>query len=307
MVGERETVMRQQASPISSRSFAACYPEPTDPFAAFEAVDLDTVNRLAKMQTRLDNKYVTDLDTVCEFANQLKSEFAILEIDDRREFTYRSCYYDDSLRCYFEHHQGRRQRFKARTRQYVDGGGLTFFEVKLKAARGLTIKHRVESDFVVRPTIDGRHRRLLEDSYLNQYRKPLDIDLRPSLLVVYKRYTLVARSGGERVTIDHQLQFSPPDGDSPPIRLGAGFMIVETKSARGRGVSDRVLESLGVGKESGCSKYCIGVNLIGSVDKHNAFGRTLKRVRQNIIATANAVCPQSAAANSRTHAVRLCS
>jgi hypothetical protein len=102
-------------------------------------------------------------------------------------------------------------------------------------------------------------------------------------MVVYKRYTLVALKGGERVTIDHQLQFSPPQGDSPPIKVSNGFMIIETKSARGRGFSDKVLESLNVGKESGCSKYCIGVNLIGGVTKYNVFGRTLKRVRQNIV------------------------
>ncbi|EED32562.1 conserved hypothetical protein [gamma proteobacterium NOR5-3] len=279
-----------------------------DPFAAFESVGLDEVNRLAKMQTRVDNKYIADFGTVRSFAHSLNSDFAVLEIGGKREFTYRSCYYDDSFRCYFDHHQGRRQRFKARTRQYVDGGGLTFFEVKLKGARGLTVKHRVESDFVVHPKIDGGHLQLLEDRYREQYRKSLEVDLRPSLLVAYKRYTLVALKGGERVTIDHQLRFSPPQGKSLPIQLGDGFMIIETKSARGRGVSDKALESLGVKRESGCSKYCIGVNLIGGVDKYNAFGRTLALVRRNIVTAPRPEPVRAfAAANSHLHTARLCS
>jgi len=239
------------------------------------------VNELAAMQTRVDNKYIADCQTVRRFADALESDFAVLEINNRRQFTYRSCYYDDEFRCYFDHLQQRRQRFKARTREYVDGGGLKVFEVKLKGTRGLTVKSRVDADFVIRPQIQGRYLKLLQQGYYRQYSKELDLELSPSLIVVYKRYTLVALQGGERVTIDHELSFAEPKDGAEPVQIGDGFMIIETKSEKGRGVSDRVLKSLQLEQASSCSKYCLGLNLLGIVSKGNTFGRTLKHLRLN--------------------------
>lgn len=252
-------------------------------FDTFTAVDLDRVNQLAKMQSRIDNKYIVDFETFRTFIDGLKADFAVLEIGDTRQFTYRSCYYDDDFRCYAEHHQGRRQRFKARTREYVDGGGLTFFEVKLKGVRGLTAKHRIESDFVISPRIEGKYLEMLEQSYSEQYLKSTDFDLSPSLIIIYKRCTLVALKGGERVTIDYHLSFAEPHENAVPIELGDGFIIIETKSADGRGASDSALKSLRIRKASGCSKYCIGVNLIGGASKCNNFRGTLKKVLPNIL------------------------
>lgn len=162
---------------------------------------------------------------------------------------------------------------------------MTFFEVKLKGVRGLTAKHRIESDFVVVPKIDGKYLELLEQSYAEQYRKSSEFDLSPSLIITYKRVTLVALKGGERVTVDYHLSFAKPQDEAGSIRLGDGFIIVETKSADGRGMADLALKALRVRKASGCSKYCIGVNLIGEAARSNNFRSTLRHVHQNILST----------------------
>ena len=230
---------------------------------------------------RVDNKYVVNYQQFGELLDEVRDDYAVLDIDGRNEFQYASCYYDDRFSCYFEHHQARRQRVKIRTRQYVNSG-LTFFEIKLKGLRGRTEKHRVDCDALVMPRIKGDHLAMLSDLYTNNYKKEMPFKLRPALIVNYSRCTLVALEGGERVTIDFDLHFESPDGRKA-VQIGHDFIIVETKSKNGKGISDSALKQLGVRKASKCSKYCIGVNLTGEVSKNNNFLHTIRRVRRNIV------------------------
>ena len=248
----------------------------------FTPVSLDETNRLAKMLSRVDNKYVVNYEQFGTLLNSLRDRYAVLEIEGRHEFQYASCYYDDNFGCYFEHHQARRQRFKVRTREYVNSG-LMFFEVKLKGMRGMTNKHRTKCDTLIMPRIAGEHLEMLNDLYSSHYSKEMPFKLRPALIVDYSRCTLVALTGGERVTIDFDLRFELPNSGDTPVRIGHNFIIVETKSADGRGYADSSLKQLGVRKANKCSKYCIGVNLTGEVTKNNLFLNTIRHVRRNIV------------------------
>lgn len=257
----------------------------------FQTVSLDDTNRLAKMLNRVDNKYVVNYEQFGALLNEIRSDYAVLEIDGRNEFQYASCYYDDNFSCYFEHHQARRQRVKIRTREYVNSG-LMFFEVKLKGLRGRTDKHRTGCESLVMPKIRGDHLTMLKQRYAKTYKKEMPFELRPSLLVDYSRSTLVSLKGGERVTIDFDLRFELPRG-SDAVQIGHDFIIVETKSADGRGMTDSALKQLGVRKASKCSKYCIGVNLTGEVSKNNNFLHTIRHVQRSIVQ-----CPPRAAVAS---------
>ncbi len=252
-------------------------------FDKFAPISLDQTNKMAQMLSRIDNKYVVNLQQFAAFLEAIKDQYAVLEIKGRRQFSYDSCYYDDGFGCYFEHHQGRRQRFKVRTREYVDGGGMKFFEVKLKGRRGMTEKHRIKSDFLVTPIIDGEYLSMLEKIYTRQYRKQMPFELRPALKVGYKRCTLVALGGGERVTVDYQLSFADPQNLENQARVGNGFIIIETKSSDGKGIADSALKNLKIKKASKCSKYCIGVSLVGCVKKNNNFLATVKQVQRCLI------------------------
>jgi len=256
-------------------------------FDGFPSISLTRTNELAQMLSRIDNKYVVNLQQFEIFLEAIKDQYAVLEIKGRRQFTYDSCYYDDQFGCYFEHHQGRRQRFKARTREYVDGGGMKFFEVKLKGRRGLTEKHRIKSDFLVEPVITGEYLEMLQKIYTKQYRKKMPFELRPALKVGYKRCTLVALQGGERVTVDYQISFSDPKNLTNIARVGNGFIIIETKSGDGKGIADSALKTLKIKKAAKCSKYCIGVSLIGHVKKNNYFLETIKQVQRCLISPDN--------------------
>lgn len=248
----------------------------------FKTVSLDETNRLAKMLSRVDNKYVVNYEQFGALLKRIHGQYAVLEIEGRNEFQYASCYYDDNFCCYFEHHQARRQRVKVRTREYVNSG-MIFFEIKLKGLRGRTNKHRTDCDTLVMPQIKGEQLAMLNSLYAENYKKKMTFDLRPALLVDYSRCTLVALKGGERVTIDFDLRFELPDGGGEAVQIGHDFIIVETKSANGRGISDGALKQLGVRKASKCSKYCIGVNLTGEVTKNNQFLHTIRHVQRNIV------------------------
>tara|TARA_B110000977_G_scaffold116699_1_gene150739 strand:- start:8938 stop:9831 length:894 start_codon:yes stop_codon:yes gene_type:complete len=248
----------------------------------FDVISLDETNRLARMLSRVENKYILSYEQFDALLVLIREDYALLEIEGRNEFQYASCYYDDNFSCYNDHHQSRRQRFKARTREYVNSG-LMFFEIKLKGLRGRTEKYRTDCDTLVMPSVQGTYLTMLSELYSENYRKEMRLDLTPSLIVNYSRCTFVSLKGGERVTIDFDLGFDRPYEAGDAVQVGRDFLVVETKSIDGRGAADSALKKMGVRKASKCSKYCIGANLTGQVSHNNHFLRNIKRAKRNII------------------------
>ncbi len=253
-------------------------------FRTFDPISLEETNKSASMLKHFDNKYVLERSQFDDFLSFVHKDFAILEIDGIREFSYSSCYYDDHHRCYHDHHQGKRCRFKVRTREYVDSGAI-YFEVKLKGLRGQTDKHRIPCNSFSAPEITGEALDLLSGVYEKNYKNQYVYDLKPELIVDYRRCTLVARRGGERVTIDFALSFSPAQAEGRKARVGDNFIIIETKSGDGGGLADIVMRNLGIRQASKCSKYCLGVNLTGAVQRSNNFLPMIRRISENLISS----------------------
>ncbi len=249
----------------------------TELFDQFAPISLEDTNKSAKMLKRFDNKYVVDRDQFEEFLSLTLEDFKVLEIKKTRQFSYTSCYYDGDYRCYFDHLQGKRRRFKVRTREYVDSG-LMFFEVKLKGLRGQTDKHRISTGKFSAETIVGEELKLLTAAYEENYKVDYAYNLKPALIVDYRRCTLVVR-----VTIDFSLAFTPFKADEEKIQIGENFIIIETKSSNGKGLADEVMKRMGIRQASKCSKYCLGVNLLGEVRQTNSFLPMVKRISENII------------------------
>ncbi len=241
----------------------------------FAPIGLAALNAKAAMLERLDNKYVVKGAVLRRALPQLAEVFDVLEIDGRRSFVYETCYFDDpELRSYYDHQQGRRQRMKVRVRRYVDAA-LCFVEVKLKDKRGVTIKRRMPYDPAAFGTLDDAARAHVEKSYRDLYGRAFERPLEPVLCMSYSRVTLVAREGGERMTIDSGIRYDgagdrqPTDGD---------VYIVETKSANGNGLADRVLRGLHQHPTNGCSKYCVGMSITGAVERFNRFLPALRKL-----------------------------
>ena len=77
------------------------------------------------------------------------------------------------------------------------------------------------------------------------------------------------------MTIDTDLSFQSKDRS---LATGTSVFIVETKSANGRGLADRLLRSRGERPTRRCSKYCIGMAATGRVSKYNRFLPTMRKL-----------------------------
>src|SRR5690606_24642812 len=112
---------------------------------AFAPIGLAAVVDAAALQTRVDSKYLLGPAAYERFRERPAEtgDWSCLEIDRRRRFAYESVYFDTpDLLTYRQHRQGRRRRFKVRSRTYADSGECVF-EIKLKGSRRNTVKRRI--------------------------------------------------------------------------------------------------------------------------------------------------------------------
>jgi hypothetical protein len=244
----------------------------------FAPISLQALNAKAAMLERLDNKYVVRAPVLEAAAAEFVPLFDVLEIEGRRSFTYETCYFDDpERRSYFDHHQGRRQRMKVRVRRYVDAG-LVFLEVKLKDKRGVTVKKRLRVDDALFDRLDDTGLAFVQACWQQMYGSAWTAPLAPVLQMSYRRITLVAHEGGERMTIDTGIHFQGQWAAREARRTDDEVFILETKSANGRGLADRVLRAHHQHPTNGCSKYCVGMSLTGAVDRYNRFRPALRKL-----------------------------
>lgn len=242
---------------------------------SFDPISLDALNQKAEMLARIDNKYVVRRETLQQVVPQIADQFEILEIGDCRDFQYDTRYFDDpQCSAYYEHHQGLRKGFKVRVRRYADAG-LCYLEVKVKGKRGQTIKSRLPYDPAHLHALSQDGMNFARETYTGHYGKPFNYDLRPSLDLRYKRITLVAKNGAERMTIDTDLNFWAGDRT---IGLGSDVFIVETKSELGRGTADLAFRQVKERSMKRCSKYCIGMAVTGQISRWNYFLPTMRKL-----------------------------
>jgi hypothetical protein len=240
----------------------------------FSALSLAALNAKAAMLERQDNKYIVSAHDLWSALDAFADSFDVLDIDGKRAFTYATQYFDDAgQRAYYDHHQGRRKRGKVRVRSYLDAG-LSYLEVKLKDIRDVTVKRRLQVDHGM-AALDGAAMVFVDNCFRDQYGAGVERPLGAVIGMEYARITLVAKDGGERMTIDTGLQFS---SDRMICDVSPDMFIIETKSARGNGIADKILRGLHLHPTPRCSKYCIGMAALGQVTQHNRFLPALRRL-----------------------------
>lgn len=241
---------------------------------AFDPIGLEALNDKAEMLTRLDNKYIVPSHRLQPAIAAFGPLFDVLEIAGKRAFSYSTRYFDDAeKRGYYDHLQRRRKRCKVRVRDYLDAE-ISFLEIKLKEKRSMTVKHRLP---VVNelPHLNDECMAFVDDRYRDCYDSGFAKRLDLAMIIDYERITLVAKDGGERMTIDTAMAFRAPDAE----RLAPPHMfIVETKSARGNGIADKIMRANHVQPTKHASKYCIGMAATGQVTRHNNFLAALRRL-----------------------------
>jgi VTC domain len=244
--------------------------------APFAPVSLQQLEENSGMLERIDNKYVVDREVLRLAAPELAKYFNILEIDGRRSFTYETCYFDNAeSRCYFDHHQARKKRVKVRMRKYLEAG-LCFVEVKLKDRRGVTVKKRLRCAEEQFGSLDQTAQKFVNDVYSALYKRDFPHDVSRNLDMRYQRLTLVAKDGGERMTLDSGVRFIM-DGETRQV--DEQLFIIEAKSAKGNGIADRILRRLHQHPTKHVSKYCTGLAAMSGGLKQNNFRRALKKLQ----------------------------
>ncbi|MEY3618073.1 MAG: hypothetical protein RL726_771 [Actinomycetota bacterium] len=217
------------------------------------SVSLEEISLDAPLMRRYDHKYVTAVSSAAEFIDALDDQWCALRFGVERSPRYHTVYFDDVLRrTYRDHVQGRRPRFKVRSRTYEDGS--SFLEVKLKSGRGQTDKSRIPRLAEATPVLtDAEH------AWLGSLLPGFDTrTLRRSMSVDCRRITLHSPTHKERVTIDHSLAVAL-NGDWTPLL--AGGVVIETKSETYRSHASHLLTGLDIRPVS-FSKYCAGLSVV---------------------------------------------
>lgn len=236
-------------------------------FESLRSVELDELNTTAALQTRVDRKYLVTPGQLHALIERVGGEVRVLDMGGLRRFGYESLYFDTPG---FDSYRGaahrRPNRFKVRTRRYLDAPGC-WVEVKLRDRRGRTIKHRQAHQ-------DQRFGELTPAarSFVAGFapiRHQAD-RLEPVLATRYDRVTVLA--DGNRVTIDLGVSCVAPAGR---VSLGDD-VVVETKNAAGPGLVDRALWDLHV-RPTRVSKFCVGAAALYPGLPANRWHRVLQR------------------------------
>lgn len=230
-------------------------------------VGLDTLVAVADLQERVDRKYIVPADIAVRALDRAETAMAVLDIDGRRRFHYRSDYYDSpDLQCFRQHVQDRRGRIKVRARTYLDSGE-SWLEVKVSGRRGLTAK--------TRRSLAARPGRLLPDTareLVLAVAPGLADGLERSAVTTYERCTFLLAGSG-RVTVDTGLELAV---DGRHRRPRPGVTIIETKTPGRPGPVDHALWRLGA-RPASVSKYCLAIALLRPDARSNPWHRVIRR------------------------------
>lgn len=250
-----------------------------DAVDSLDTIALAELNEQAALQTRVDRKYIVPAAQWAQILAPVAYGFRVLADGDRRAFGYESDYYDTpGLGSYRDAARRRPRRYKVRTRHYLDSG-LSAIEVKLRGARGETVKHR---EWL--PDQSPRSAALSYESrvFVSGFGEiGGDVDrLARTLTTTYERTTLT--DDDARVTVDSAVTAASALGSV----VGFGdSLIVETKSAARAGAVDRALWAHGI-RPARLSKYCTSLAALHPHLPANRWARTLRRHIVHIPTTA---------------------
>lgn len=243
--------------------------------ADLEPVDLATVEAAASLTRRFDDKFLVDVDTLDEVVVGLGGGWSVLEVDTARATRYSSTYFDTADLLTYRHHlQGRRRRYKVRTRRYGDSGP-HMVEVKLKGSAGRTEKARWERDARLPEHLTADELDRVHAVLADTYGWPPPDALEPSLTTNFTRSTLVEVRQGQRITIDTGLVVEGRAGGA--VRFDSGLAVVEVKGARRASDAFRLMMRLGH-RPMPVSKYCLGVVSLHPGIRGNPWRPTLRRL-----------------------------
>ncbi len=246
------------------------------PTASLAPISLAELVAAGELLTRIDRKYVVPAAAVPGLIAGLGPGHRMLEIDGARAFGYRSIYWDTpGLASFRAAGQGRRRRFKVRSRTYLETGA-TYLEVKTRGARGTTVKERIEHPELLSEHLDTDGITFISDRLRAAGVGGVDVEgLTPTLITRYRRATIAAPCGQTltRATIDTDLRWQVPGGAGLAL---PELAIVETKGSSTPSTVDQAMWHAGY-RPVRVSKYGTGLRALRPELPDLKWHRTLHR------------------------------
>lgn len=236
-----------------------------------DPISLDELS-VCRLLNRIDTKYICNIRYLEEIIERAGNGFRIQSSNSERIFGYESLYFDTpEMKTYFDHHQGKRIRYKIRFRKYLNTGD-AFLEVKKKRNYIRTDKKRNQFEFS--SILELKH-----EEFLKNHIEVPESGLKSTIWTLFDRITLAGKNHIERITIDTNLRFK---NEIKEISL-PDLSIIEVKREKSGGYSpfSQILRDLNI-RPYGISKYIMGNILLNPNLKHNRF---LKKV-----VTVNKIC-----------------
>ena len=231
--------------------------------AGYTPIDLAEMDAVALLR-RVDTKYILHSQQLFQALTALSNRYRILDVQGGRLNRYHNLYFDTpEFQLYHQHHRGQRDRYKVRSREYVDTR-LAFLEIKRKNNRDQTIKNRLQTGALV-TDLAPNTAAFLADHY------PFDTgQLQPVLWNDFLRITLVSQQAVERLTLDINLSFS---NGWEQVGL-PGLAVAEVKQD-GFSIHSAFIQQMRVMKVAPqrFSKYCLGISRFYPQVKANRFKR----------------------------------
>lgn len=211
---------------------------------SFRSINFNSIKPQLLFTERRDTKFLFHGNDLPSILNCMKEHYQLVSLHGKYTQVYSTVYYDSTeLSYYMAHHNGHGNRMKMRTRTYEDG--TSFFEIKQKTNKGVTLKERRQEKT---PLIDG---------------------LEAKLEVIYDRITLYDIHLQEKVTLDFHIQFVNGERRTayPEIIVAESKKLNNINSLFMEEMKKRRIEKVSL------SKYCLGVfSLYDQVKKNNFKG-----------------------------------
>jgi hypothetical protein len=228
-------------------------------FKAVNLKDMDSVN----LMKRKDSKYLFNINQLPDILNELKASHKTLEINEKRLLKYVTAYYDTPDLClYYNHHNGRLNRFKVREREYTISEE-SFLEIKRKNNKLITVKNRTRLSEKLDSSDKSSNKFIQKHSHLSL--KNLEKKLSNS----FYRSTLVNFENNERLTIDILLKFKTEDNHVGIEKLVIAELKQDALKKSYSGVQ-AIFKKHGI-RPKRISKYCLGTVLLNENVKYNRF------------------------------------
>jgi hypothetical protein len=238
----------------------------------FEPIQLDQMEKRLLLD-RIDTKFLFNAAQLPQLLEEVQSDYSILEIKDAALQPYHTLYFDTpDFENYFNHHNGKRPRFKIRMRKYLNSGN-TFLEIKEKDNKNRTIKSRKEIRDIA-TNLSPEHYQFIREIYA-----PGFVPLKPVVWNRYNRLTLVNKYSLERVTIDLNYIAFNENG----FISWNEFAIAEIKQGS-RILNTRFYQAMKSRyfKPVNFSKYCISMALLTPQLKANRFKVNIDAIKSNL-------------------------